>query len=72
MSKNFIRVKFIGKDGNMGFKTGKQYLINIEQDKNNNWIWVKEIFGKSGAYKSMKTLEKNWDLSKYPDKQSLF
>lgn len=35
--------KFIGQDGSLGFRTGRKYIINIERDNNNNWIWVKEL-----------------------------
>ena len=54
--------KFIGQDGSLGFRTGRKYIINIERDNNNNWIWVKELFGRSCPYQSMNTLKKNWDI----------
>lgn len=54
--------KFIGHDGSLGFRTGRKYIINIERDNNNNWIWVKELFGRSCPYQSMNTLKKNWDI----------
>ena len=55
--------KFIGQDGSLGFRTGRKYIINIERDNNNNnWIWVKELFGRSCPYQSMDTLKKNWDI----------
>lgn len=54
--------KFIGQDRSLGFRTGRKYIINIERDNNNNWIWVKELFGKSCPYQSMNTLKKNWDI----------
>lgn len=52
--------KIIGQDGSLGFRTGRKYIINIERD--NNWIWVKELFGRSCPYQSMNTLKNNWDI----------
>ena len=52
--------KFIGQDGSLGFRTGRKYIINIERD--NNWIWVKELFGRICPYQSMNTLKNNWDI----------
>lgn len=70
-SGNLI-AKFIGKDGSMGFRTGRKYIIKIEQDENNNWIWIREILGRYCPYQSMNTLKKNWDIPSrkfYPAKQ---
>ncbi len=64
-------VKYIGKDGSMGFRTGKRYIISIDQGGLHDWIWVREIFGRKCPYASMEILAKNWDIEKYLNKKPL-
>lgn len=61
MAVNII-ARFIGQDGSLGFRTGRKYIITIEQGGSHNWIWVKEISGKSCPYASVDALERNWDI----------
>lgn len=61
--------RFIGQDGSMGFRTGKKYVITLDQGGQHNWIWVKEMFGRSCPYESMEALERNWDIEKYLNKR---
>lgn len=60
-----IRAKFIGTDGSMGFRNGRHYWINIEEEEQGSkWVWVKTFFGRSCPYASMKLLQQNWDIAK--------
>lgn len=54
--------RFIGQDGSLGFRTGKKYVITLDQGGQHNWIWVKEMFGRSCPYESIDALERNWEL----------
>lgn len=54
--------RFIGQNGSMGFRTGKKYVITLDQGGSYNWIWVKEMFGRNCPYESMEALEQNWEL----------
>ena len=51
--------------------TSKLIISNLNLYKY-NWIWVKELFGRSCPYQSMNTLKKNWDIPSnkfYPTRQ---
>lgn len=61
--------RFIGQNGSMGFKTGKKYVISLDQGGKNNWIWVKEMFGRACPYESIEAVARNWDIEKYLNKR---
>lgn len=52
-------LKFIGKDGSMGFKKGRIYRVQIQNKVNDDWVWV-SANKTQVPYASFANLLKNW------------
>jgi hypothetical protein len=53
-----MKLKFIGKDGSMGFKHGKVYDVRLTS--NTIWIWVHTDVGLYCPYSSPQAFADNW------------
>ena len=55
--------RFIGENGSMGFKYGKDYWVKITYDINTGWYWVNTVFSNlSCPYGSPAAIRANWEL----------
>lgn len=57
-----IKAKFIGQTS-CGFISNQVYKIKIFTDKQNSYIWVKDLNSSARCpYSNIKTLSENWEI----------